>query len=312
MKTIVALFDDFTDAQAAIRDLSKRGVARKNISLIANDRDERYSSQLVDQTDEAATHAAEGAAAGAVTGGVLGGLGGLLLGIGALAIPGVGPIIAAGPIAAALSGAAIGAVAGGVVGALIGWGIPEEEAHYFAEGIRRGGTLIGVTTPDEDVDIVTDILNRYNPVDLEQRSADWRSTGWTRFDETAKPYTVSGATTTANLAATRGAYARAYAREGGSWDTVDYGDDDFDMFEDNYRTHYDTHYTRTAYPYTDYQNAYRFGSTFGMDPDYKTYGNWTDVEPTARARWEATHDSAWDDFKDAVQHGWYEVKQAVS
>ncbi|MEO7166799.1 MAG: hypothetical protein ABI787_00390 [Spartobacteria bacterium] len=97
-----------------------------------------------------ATKAPEGATTGAATGGVTGGVIGLLAGIGALAIPGVGPLIAAGPIMAALSGAAIGGTAGGVVGGLIGLGIPEIEAKRYDEKIREGNYLISVHTHDGD------------------------------------------------------------------------------------------------------------------------------------------------------------------
>jgi len=93
-----------------------------------------------------ATKAPEGTTAGVVSGGVLGGIAGWLVGIGALAIPGVGPFIAAGPILAALSGAAIVAAAGGVVGALVGAGIPEHEAKLYAGRLESGHILIGVHT----------------------------------------------------------------------------------------------------------------------------------------------------------------------
>src|SRR4051812_49225961 len=95
-----------------------------------------------------ATKAPEGATTGAATGGVTGGVLGLLAGIGALAIPGVGPFIAAGPIMAALSGAAIGATTGGVVGGLIGMGIPEFEAKRYEEKLRSGNYLIAVHAHD--------------------------------------------------------------------------------------------------------------------------------------------------------------------
>jgi hypothetical protein len=91
-----------------------------------------------------ATKAPEGATTGAATGGVLGGLAGWLVGIGALAIPGAGPFVAAGPIFAALSGAALGATAGGLTGALIGYGIPEYEAKLYAGKLESGHILIGV------------------------------------------------------------------------------------------------------------------------------------------------------------------------
>src|SRR5207244_9199931 len=91
--------------------------------------------------------------AGAATGGGAGGVVGLLAGVGALAIPGVGPFIAAGPIMAALSGAAVGAATGGVVGGLIGLGIPEIEAKRYEEKLKKGNYLIAVHTDEnEDVD----------------------------------------------------------------------------------------------------------------------------------------------------------------
>jgi hypothetical protein len=99
-----------------------------------------------------ATKAPEGATTGAVTGGVTGGVLGLLAGIGALAIPGVGPFIAAGPIMAALSGAAIGGTTGGVVGGLIGLGIPEIEAKRYEEKLKSGNYLISVHARDDEAE----------------------------------------------------------------------------------------------------------------------------------------------------------------
>src|SRR5947207_11774476 len=104
------------------------------------------------------------AATGAGVGAVVGGLGGLLLGLGALAIPGIGPIIAAGPLVAALGGAAAGAAVGGLIGALTKMGVPEEEAHIYAEGVRRGGTLVTVTADDANTDTIVSVLNGHGAV----------------------------------------------------------------------------------------------------------------------------------------------------
>ena len=93
-----------------------------------------------------ASKAPEGTATGAATGGLAGGVFGLLAGIGSLAIPGVGPLIAAGPILAALTGAAVGATAGGIVGGLIGLGIPEIEARIYEEELKTGNFLVSVHT----------------------------------------------------------------------------------------------------------------------------------------------------------------------
>ncbi len=123
----------------------------------------------------------------------LGALGGLLVGLGALTIPGIGPVIAAGPLAVALStltGVGVGAVAGGVtgglLGALIGLGIPEQEAHYYAEGVRRGGVLVTVQADEYNADQITDILNHHDPIDIHSRAQKWREQGWTGFNPNEK------------------------------------------------------------------------------------------------------------------------------
>jgi hypothetical protein len=114
-----------------------------------------------------ATKAPEGATTGAATGGATGGVIGLLAGIGALAIPGVGPFIAAGPIMAALSGAAVGAATGGVVGGLIGLGIPEIEAKRYDEKLKKGNYLIAVHTDEsEDVDRAKQIFKTAGAEDI--------------------------------------------------------------------------------------------------------------------------------------------------
>jgi hypothetical protein len=190
-RTIVGLFDTHMEAQQAVNDLTTSGVARDAISIVASDARGEYATSVGDTSQ-----AGEGAAAGAVSGGVLGGLLGLLVGVGALAIPGIGPIVAAGPLAAALgtagatavAGAGIGAASGGLLGALIGAGIPEEEAHAYTEGVRRGGTLVTVTTDAVADSTVTAILQRNGAVDIDARGAEWRRSGWDRFDPNADPY----------------------------------------------------------------------------------------------------------------------------
>ena len=107
-----------------------------------------------------------------------------LLGWALLAIPGIGPIVAAGPLVAALTGAGIGAVAGGLIGALTDVGVPEEEAGYYAEGVRRGGTLVTINAEDSMADQAIDILEDHNAVDVEQRASAWKQSGWTGYSPT--------------------------------------------------------------------------------------------------------------------------------
>lgn len=143
MKKIVGIFKTEEHAIKAIEGLRSSGYTDDEISIITKD-DDKYDS-LTDKVGKDITNnkeVASGAAAGAVTGGTIGGLGGLLLGLGALAIPGVGPIVAAGPIAAAITGALAGGAVGGLAGALVDYGVPEVEAKEYEERINDGDILV--------------------------------------------------------------------------------------------------------------------------------------------------------------------------
>lgn len=198
-KTIVALYDDYNHAQQAVRELVDNGISRDQISLMANNAGGQFGDVTTGMGETTGTSAtAEGAGVGAGIGAALGGIGGLLVGLGALAIPGIGPVIAAGPLAAALggvagagAGAVAGGAAGGILGALTDMGVNDEQASYYAEGVRRGGTLITVRADDHLASQAVDVLNRHNPIDVRNRVSDWQREGWSRFDEAAGPY-VSG------------------------------------------------------------------------------------------------------------------------
>jgi hypothetical protein len=112
---------------------------------------------------------------------VLGGGAGLLAGIGALAIPGLGPVVAAGWLVAALTGAGAGAATGGLLGALTTAGVDEADAHVYAEGVRRGGNLVTVRTDETRAAQAESILARHGPVDTARRGADYRAGGWTGY-----------------------------------------------------------------------------------------------------------------------------------
>ena len=133
------------EAEQIVEGLQDAGFPVSEISVLLPDNEGKHDIGHVK-----ATKAPEGATTGATTGGVTGGVLGLLAGIGALAIPGVGPFIAAGPIMAALSGAAVGATTGGVVGGLIGLGIPEIEAKRYEGKLKSGNYLIAVHASDDD------------------------------------------------------------------------------------------------------------------------------------------------------------------
>ncbi|OWR29918.1 hypothetical protein CDO73_12620 [Saccharibacillus sp. O23] len=134
---VVGVFLTEREAAEVVEDLKKHGFDTENLSVITRNREE--ADAIIDPVH---TKAPEGAAGGAAAGGLLGGVGGLLVGLGALAIPGIGPLLAAGPIAAALAGIAVGATGGGLVGGLIGLGISEDDAKLYDEHVGSGRVLV--------------------------------------------------------------------------------------------------------------------------------------------------------------------------
>ncbi len=177
-KTIVALYDDIVVARQVVEDLVNANFARSSISLITNDAHNQYSHYL--DKDYVPKEDAVTAGEGARFGSVVGALTGLLVGAAALTIPGLGLAIAAGPIVGALTGIVAGAITGGIAGALVKSGVPEDEAPYYAEGIRRGGTLISIQT--SDTLRVEDIMNRNGSTNIHERINLWRQEGWKGFD----------------------------------------------------------------------------------------------------------------------------------
>lgn len=161
-KAVLGLVTSRAQAEALVEDLRENGFANNDISALFPDQ-----SGSRDFAHEKNTKAPEGAVTGVSAGGALGGTLGLLAGIGALAIPGFGPFIAAGPILAALSGAAAGAALGGVTGALIGMGIPEVEAKQYEGKLKDGNILVSVHTDDSDRrDRAKKILERRGATDI--------------------------------------------------------------------------------------------------------------------------------------------------
>src|SRR5215213_7568685 len=180
-KTVTAFFESYEDASDAVRRLEAAGIAHKNVSLVANNKDDKYThhtnGRMLDQdTDD--TDTGDGAGTGATVGTLAGGGAGLLAGLGMLAIPGLGPVVAAGWLVSTLVGAGAGAAIGGLAGALVGAGVDERDAHTYAEGVRRGGTLVTVRADQSMAERVIDILDDEGTVDLDEREASWRNEGW--------------------------------------------------------------------------------------------------------------------------------------
>lgn len=187
MKTVTALFDDYEDAAKAVRALETAGFASGDISLVV--------STYEDEVGEAPPPdpiSAEGAGTGAGIGALLGGAGGLLAGLGALAIPGIGPVVAAGWLLStalgAVAGAAVGGATGGIIGGFTSSGIHEQDAHVFAEGVRRGGSVVSVRAQDNREGEIQAIFTATNRVDIAERRARFEADGWQFFDPDAAPY----------------------------------------------------------------------------------------------------------------------------
>ena len=143
MRTIAHVYDSYAEASRVVSSLEAAGVPASDISLVSGDKSAGGSSTGVTSGDTA-QGAATGAGAGATLGTAVGGGAGLLAGLGALVIPGVGPLVAAGWLVAAVTGAGVGAAAGGLLGSLTGAGLSEADARTYSEGVERGGTLVSV------------------------------------------------------------------------------------------------------------------------------------------------------------------------
>jgi hypothetical protein len=197
-QTITALYDRYEDARAAVGELEGSGIPHDDVSLVSNNQDDRHAGLLSGNGHggtDTKEKAKDGTGAGATLGTVVGGAAGLLAGLGLIAIPGVGPVVAAGWLVATLTGAGIGAAAGGLAGALTGAGVSETDAHAYGEGVRRGGTLVTVridATRAALAPSVTQILERHGPVDLDEKASAWRAEGWNAPQPAAGGITPTG------------------------------------------------------------------------------------------------------------------------
>ncbi|CAN7524486.1 hypothetical protein LJR219_003696 [Phenylobacterium sp. LjRoot219] len=230
-RTITRLFDSHTEALRAVDDLERAGVDHNRISLVSNNTDNWHEGHrhagstggpLGDRNGDGENDTADGAKKGATTGGLIGGAAGLLAGLGMLAIPGLGPVVAAGWLASTALGAAAGAAAGGAAGGLLGAlkeaGHSDEEAHVYSEGVRRGGTLVSVKAEDQEAGRIEALLNQQRGVEARARGEAYRAEGWTRFDPDAQPYSRD------QIAAERRRYGetRSFAAD----EAAGYADDD--------------------------------------------------------------------------------------
>jgi hypothetical protein len=195
-KKISRLYDDYPSAREAVDELEASGVKSGDISIVASNAEGWYKADDdVDHVDirhdkdrDGVDDRTEGARTGAGIGGVAVGAAGLAAGLGVLAIPGIGPIVAAGWAVSTLAGVAAGGITGGIIGALVESGVNKNEADIYAESIRRGGALVVARVADADAARFQSVLDR-SGVNVSERATAYRSAGWKSFDPAAAPYT---------------------------------------------------------------------------------------------------------------------------
>jgi len=296
---ITALFDDLTTAQSALSDLVNAGIQRDDISLVAADSTGDYARRInsTDVIDED-VKGGEGAGFGAVVG--------ALVGLGAMAIPGIGPIIAAGPIAAALIGAGVGAAAGAVTGgitaSLVDMGVDTATATYYEEGLRRGGTLVIVNTDDAQVNKVISSLNSHNPTDLDTKVSEWQRSGWAGYSGSDTVDTVGSA-----RASTPGVRVHNYVVPNTTTASSRGLTTAFADYDSDFRSHYKQAFTSAGNDYDYYIPAYEYGYRLANDDRYLDY-DWNTIETAARQNWENNNPGTWEEVKAAVSHAWKQVK----
>lgn len=170
MTTIHQIYETYDEAANVVRELEANGFTSDEITIVGKRGGEDEQS---------------GASVGAATGLALGGGAGLLAGLGMLAVPGLGPLVAAGWMVPTLAGGVAGAVAGGIVGSLVDSGIEEEDAHVYAETLKRGGALVIVRTTPERAPAARAIFDRVSHIDTADRRRRYQAEGWNRFGDGA-------------------------------------------------------------------------------------------------------------------------------
>ena len=192
-KTLTRVYDDYAAAEATVRELKDAGLGDSHIGIVASNADGWHKpggsdvDPKHDKDRDGKDDRAEGAATGGSLGAVAGGAAGVAAGLGMIAIPGIGPVVAAGWLAALAAGAVGGGVAGGLIGALVESGTSKENAELYAEAVRRGGAIVTAKVADDDAARYSVIMDK-RAFDVAARENLWRSSGWNGYDPAAPAY----------------------------------------------------------------------------------------------------------------------------
>jgi hypothetical protein len=298
-KTVAALYEDIGTVPAVIQDLHEQGIAQDQIGLVARDIGGAFEPYLAgtardeEVVERSATQ--EGTEVGLGVGALAGSLIGLLAGSAGLFIPGVGQVLAAGPLAAAVNsliGAGAGATAGGLVAGLVSMGIEQEQAGCYAEAVRRGAALVTVTAPDDLTERAEKVMEDYYPLDIDERVAQWRRRGWKKFNPEDKPFAEE------QISKEKGYYKRDVGQGAKA-------------FLDAYEIHYQRHLAQSGKSFEGYLPAYQFGYEIATDERFRHH-RWDQIEAQVRQHWEGQgHPGTWDEFKMSVYYGWRKVKEII-
>jgi hypothetical protein len=294
-KNVVAMFARTLEAEDAIIALQKAGFDRNQISIVAND----VSGVVSGAPGGATTSATAGAGAGAV----IGGIAGLVAGLGALAVPGIGPLIAAGPLAVAIGSAGVGATAGGLLGALTGMNIPESDANYYAEGVRKGSALVVVRTDDAHAEKAREILDGEGAAKITDNVGNGDRNGYGRPQEETGPseYDIERDMLNRSSRPDTPQLTRSAARVYMSGLELDPRKSRFEDFERDYRTDF-AQRSVAGYTYEQFSPAYRYGYDLARVGQFRGM-DWSDVESEARRGWEDRNPDTWERVRDAVKFG---------
>ena len=192
-KTITRVYDDYLAAENTVRDLKTAGLGDSHIGIVASNAEGWHKpgggdvDPKHDKDRDGKDDRSEGAVTGGGMGAILGGAAGVAAGLGMIAIPGIGPVVAAGWLAALASGAVGGGVVGGLIGALVESGTSKENAELYAEAVRRGGAIVTAKVSDDEVARYSEIMDR-NALDMSAREHAYRNSGWSGYDPNAPVY----------------------------------------------------------------------------------------------------------------------------
>ena len=187
--TISRLYNSYPAAEDAVNALEAAGVKHGDISIIASNADEWYDAKKHNFPDRDLDGKDDRARLPARAPALCGGAVGAATGLGLMAIPGVGPVVAAGWLVATLAGAAAGAATGSVLGALTQAGVSKDDADVYAEGLRRGGAVVSARVADADASRLQAVMDR-SSVPISDRATAYRDAGWKSFDPAGSPYTA--------------------------------------------------------------------------------------------------------------------------